>query len=340
MPHRDVIAIGASSGGVEALTRLLSRLPDHLAAAVFVVLHVRPDAPSFLPAILNRVNRAGGLPVSHAVDREPIRRGRVYVAPPGYQTYVHRGRIGVVRGPRENLHRPAIDPLFRTAAHNYGERVIGVILTGAMDDGAAGLLAVKRAGGIAVVQDPSDAAFPDMPANAMERADVDYCVSVEDLASLLISLVGENGKSAAAAMPKEVPLETVEEAESPDEATASEQLGPPSMFTCPDCQGTLFEITEGADIRFRCRVGHAYSVESMEKAQADAAERALWSALRALEERAGLMQKLADNADRRGHTFVATTFHQRSEEVQRDIDAIRAVILGGRTLDPVGQENA
>jgi two-component system, chemotaxis family, protein-glutamate methylesterase/glutaminase len=333
MAHHDVIVIGASSGGVEVLTKLLGRLPPDFPAAVFVVLHVRPDAPSYLPAILNRV---GGLPVSHAVDREPIRRGRVYVAPPGFQTYVQRGHIGVVRGPRENLHRPAIDPLFRTAAHNYGERVIGIILSGSMDDGAAGLLAVKRAGGIAVVQDPSDAQFPDMPTNAMERADADYCVRVEDLAPLLTSLVKKDDGTPV--LPAEVALETYQEAEQPIEAMTSEELGPPSAFTCPDCQGTLFEIEEGGVVRFRCRVGHAYSAEAMDKAQREAAERAMWSALRALEERSGLMRKLADHADRRGHTAVATMFLERATEVDRDVDAIRALITTGATLEPVGQE--
>src|SRR5262249_35762162 len=240
MARHDVIVIGASSGGVEALSKLLGRLPADLPAAVFVVMHVRPDAPSYLPA---GPNRAGRLPVAHAVDGEPIRQSRVYVAPPGQQTYIQRGHIKVARGPRENLHRPAIDPLFRTAAHHYSNRVIGVVLTGAMDDGSAGLLAVKHAGGTAVVQDPADAAFPSMPTSAMEAVEADYCVTLDDLSSLLVSLVGL--ESDRGGLPAEVPLETVEEAERPDEARPSEELGPPSMFTCPDCQGTLFEIADG-----------------------------------------------------------------------------------------------
>src|SRR5215208_2893941 len=154
-PGHDIIVIGASSGGVEVLTRLVRTLPESLPAAIFVVLHVRPDAPSMLPAILNR---AGLLPAAHAVDSEPIRTGRIYVAPPGMQMYVHRRRVAVERGPRENMHRPAIDPLFRTAAHHHGPRVVGVVLSGALDDGTAGLHAVKKAHGIAVVQDPADAA--------------------------------------------------------------------------------------------------------------------------------------------------------------------------------------
>src|SRR5471030_1262436 len=155
MAGHDIIVIGASSGGVEVLTTLVRSLPVDLPAAVFIVLHVRPDAPSLLPSILSRVGR---LPAAHAVDGEPIRTGRIYVAPPGRQLYLNKRRVSVEPGPRENMHRPAIDPLFRTAAQHYGTRVIGVILSGALDDGTAGLQAVKEAGGIAVVQNPADAA--------------------------------------------------------------------------------------------------------------------------------------------------------------------------------------
>jgi two-component system chemotaxis response regulator CheB len=333
MPHHDVVVIGASTGGVEALTRLLSKLPDDLQAAIFIVLHVNPDAPSYLPAILNR---AGRLPVAHAVEGEPIRRGRVYVAPPGQQTYVHRGRISVKLGPPENLHRPAIDPLFRTAAHHYGPRVIGVVLTGARDDGSAGLLAVKRGGGVAIVQNPADAAFPAMPANAMERVEADYCVSMEELGPLLVTLIVS--EVTALGHPQEVPLETQDEAEHPAESHRSEELGTPSPFTCPDCSGTLYEIQEGGTTRYRCRVGHAYSEETMARAQASSVERALWTAMRALEERAALTRKLAGNARERGHQTVATMFEDRSRQVDRDIEAIHGLIVGGHSLEPVRQD--
>src|SRR5262245_49258440 len=219
MAQRDVIVIGASSGGVEVLTKLVAGLPDDLPAAVFVVLHVRPDMPSQLPAILNR---AGRMPVAHAVDQEPVRRGRIYVAPPGMQTYIQRGRIAVRRGPRENNHRPAIDPLFRTAAHHYGPRVIGVVLSGARDDGSAGLRAVKHAGGVAIVQDPEDAAFPDMPVHAIESVEVDYCLPSAELAATLVALVRADVEGRL--LPDEVPLETVEEASVPTPGTRSEKL--------------------------------------------------------------------------------------------------------------------
>jgi two-component system chemotaxis response regulator CheB len=333
MARHDVVVIGASGGGVEALTRLVAALPDDLRAAIFIVLHVNPDSPSFLPAILNR---AGRLPVAHAVEGEPIRLGRVYVAPPGQQMYVHRGRISVKRGPPENLHRPAVDPLFRTAAHHYGRRVIGIVLTGVLDDGSAGLAAVKRGGGVAIVQDPNDAAFSAMPANAMERAAVDYCVRLDEIAPLLGTLIVSEVASPEKSV--EVPLETVEEAEDRSEARRSEELGIPSPFTCPDCSGTLYEIHDGDVIRYRCRVGHGYTENSMVNAQAETGERALWTALRTLEERLALMRKLAGNARRRGHVMVAGMFEERAQQVDSDIEAIHSLIVAGRSFEPVTQD--
>ncbi|PWT84870.1 MAG: chemotaxis protein CheB [Blastocatellia bacterium] len=331
--RRDVVVVGASSGGVEALMTLIAGLPRDFGAAVFVALHTRPDAPSRLPAILNR---AGQLPVAHAVDGEPIRRGRVYVATPGMQTSVQNGRIGVRRGPHENLHRPAIDPLFRTAAQHYGIRVIGIVLSGSMDDGSAGLHAIKKAGGLAIIQTPSDAAFPDMPANAATAVEPDYTLPVADLPKLLTELVGsEAPEIGGGQLRPETTLETDEEADGAEPVRHSDELGNVSVFTCPDCNGTLWEINSGERLRYRCRVGHAYSEDTMLKAQSDSVERALWAALRALEERETMMRKMAKHARRRGNGTLATMFEERSEQVAGDARTIHDVILMGRTLEPV-----
>ncbi|HEX3704641.1 MAG TPA: chemotaxis protein CheB [Vicinamibacterales bacterium] len=334
MAHHDIVAIGASSGGVQALTVLLSSLPADLQAALFVVLHVNPDAPSQLPAILNR---AGALPAAHAVDGEPIRRGRVYVAPPGMQTYLQPGRMAVKRGPQENLYRPAIDPLFRTAAHHYGARTIGVVLSGALDDGAAGLRAIKEAGGLAIVQEPDDAEVPGMPLNALERVKADYCVRMAAMGPLIAELTSRSFSLTPLA--GEVPLETTEEAQSPATALRSDQLGHASAFTCPDCSGTLFEIHEGGQLRYRCRVGHAYSDETMVLAQGASTERALWTALRALEERVAMLRKLAERGRRRGLVGVARVFDDRAAAAEQDVRAVHGLILDGSALDDVGHEN-
>jgi len=333
MAHHDVVVIGASSGGVTALTKVLGALPDTLQAAVFVVLHVPPDSTSHLPAILNR---AGNLPAAHAVDHERIRRSRVYVAPPGQQTYLHRGHVSVRRGPKENLHRPAIDPLFRTAAHQYGPRVIGVILSGAMDDGAAGMAAVKQAGGIAIVQAPDDADFPSMPTNALDATTVDYSIPSSDIGALITELVGVGADLGVEVIPSEVALESREEAEHDDEAHTTEELGVVAPFTCPDCHGTLWQITDDGPVRYRCRVGHAFSQDTIVKAQGDAVERALWTAFRALEERSALLRRMAELARGRGHHRVATNFDARVSQTQHDAQALHEVILNGGALEPVG----
>ena len=332
MAPRDVIVVGASSGGVEVLTKLVEGLPEDLPAAVFIVLHVRPDAPSRLPTILNR---AGQLPAAHAVNEEPIRRGRIYIAPPGMQTYVQRGRIAVRRGPQENDHRPSIDALFRTAAHHYGPRVIGVVLSGLLDDGTAGLLAIKKAGGTTVAQHPQDAQFPDMPANAIEAVGPDFILPIRDLAPMLVELSATDVE--VSSLPSEVPLETAEEASHPGEAKRSQELGPPSHFVCPACCGTLYEIDEGFAVRFRCRVGHAYSADTIESATGTGVERALWVALRALEERSALLNKLAQFARRRGHTPVAELYEERAEHLETDVRALHELIMAGNALDPVEQ---
>ena len=210
-------------------------------------------------------------------------------------------------------------------------------MSGALDDGAAGLAAIKRAGGIAIVQDPDDALVRDMPANAWKRAGADHIVSCAALPSLLIALISEEARTDLAG---EIALETVEEAAPAEPFKRSEEMGPPSNVTCPECQGNLWEIRDAEGMRFRCRVGHAFTEAAIDKAQAQSVERALWSALKALEERTALMRKLAAQAKRRGHDAVATMFEDRSRAVDNDVRAIHELILSSETLEPVGRESA
>lgn len=333
MAGRDVVVIAASTGGVEALTRVVRNLPAELGASIFVVLHVRPDTPSMLPAILNRNGR---VPAAHAVDGEPIRRGRIYVAPPGYQTYLRRGRIEVKRGPRENMLRPAADPLFRTAAHHYRERVIGVVLSGALDDGTVGLRWIKNAGGIAVVQEPSDAACPGMPQNAVSQVPVDHVMPADQIGMLIVQLAGEvdGGKPGMG----EVPLETVEESSYEHARARVEALGPASTLTCPECNGALWEVRDGDTLHYRCRVGHAYSADTLLNASSESVERALWSALRALEERAALVRRMALEARERHHEAIAVMFDARVDEITRDATAIHELISQGRALEEMAND--
>ncbi|MHB8597769.1 MAG: chemotaxis protein CheB [Ktedonobacteraceae bacterium] len=214
MPEHDIIVIGASAGGVEALITLTATLPPNLQAAVFIVLHIPAQSPSMLPDILNR---AGSLKVVSATDNAKIEYGHIYVAPPDFHLLVESEHIRVVSGPRENRHRPAIDPLFRSAASAYGSRVMGVILTGSLDDGTAGLQAIKRCGGLAIVQDPQDALFPSMPLSALANVQVDYTLPLAQIGPLLGNLSHESTSAEGAIavdedMKKELRLEQMDPA--------------------------------------------------------------------------------------------------------------------------------
>jgi two-component system chemotaxis response regulator CheB len=329
LPTRDIIVIGASSGGVESLTELVSGLPADLAASLFIVTHVAANATSVLPQILSR---SGPLEAAHANNEEPIQRGRIYVAPPDFHLLLANGRVRLVRGPKENNARPAIDPTFRTAAIAYGPRVIGVVLSGALDDGSAGLFAIKKRGGIAIVQDPSDALFPDMPRNAMEIVDVDYCVSKAEIAPLLARLAQEPvQEKAVPPVPQDMQKETEIEAMNMSTIQNEDKPGNPSVFGCPDCGGILWELQDGELLRFRCRVGHAYGAEGLLSAQAEALDSALWSAFRALEENASLARELAERAKKNERKISARAFEERAEAAEQQAAVIRQVLLSGKS---------
>ena len=289
MQHRDIVVIGGSAGALEPLRGLLGGLPGDFAAALFVVVHTAADAPSTLGPILDR---AGPLPADFARDGLAFEPGRVYVAPPDLHLLLEDGRMLLRRGPRENLSRPAIDPLFRSAAVEYGARVIGVLLSGMLYDGASGLRAIKRCGGITVIQDPADALYPEMPRHALQRNDVDYCRSTVQLATLLAGLVAEPaGRSPE--VPEDIHLEVRMAVQHESGRHTDEQLARPIALSCPECGGALREITDGDLLRYRCHVGHTYDAPLLLGAQTEIVERALWSALRALEERAALLRRLA-----------------------------------------------
>jgi two-component system chemotaxis response regulator CheB len=328
MPGRDIIVVGASAGGVEALATLANHLPGNFPAAIFMVLHVPPHGTSVLPKI---ISRAGPLPATHAWDGESIRPGRIYVAPPDRHLLLKLGHVRVARGPTENSHRPAIDPLFRTAARSYGRRVIGVVLSGLLDDGTAGLKAIKERGGLAVVQEPDDALFPSMPRSAMDNVAVDYAVPIDELGALLLRLVNQPLPAAAQHVaPTEMQVESDMAELELGALENPHRPGAPSGFACPACGGALWEIRDGDLIRYRCRVGHAWSPDSLLAEQSGAVETALWSALRALEERAALAQNMSSRAAKRGHDPVARKFADQARECEADARLIREVLLAKR----------
>jgi two-component system chemotaxis response regulator CheB len=340
--HRDLIGIGASAGGIEALTRLLPTIPRDLPAAIVVVLHLGARSPSSLPALLARV---GPLPAEYAEDGAALRAGRIYVAPPDRHLIVDRGVLRVVHGPRQNHVRPAIDPLFRSAARDRGRRFVAVVLSGMLDDGSAGLVAVRRAGGVAVVQEPADALFHDMPQNAIDVAGADHTARADEMGPLLDRLVRQGVREV-------VPMSARREArrngskdvvhrpagEGPDGAP----VGVPSMFSCPDCGGVLFETADG---QLTCRVGHAYSPEALLAQDRDVVEEALWAGLRALEEASVLARRLEQRARERMQARSAGRFAEQAEEAAARAHVLRGLLHGApavaaRRRSPRGEVRA
>lgn len=288
--RRDIVVIGASAGGVQALQRLVGALPGNFPAAVFVVLHIWPGSQSMLPAILSR---SGPLPVTEALDGAPIVPGTIVSAPSDLHLMLKHDGIVVVRGPRENRARPSINPLFRSAAVAFRERVIGVILTGTLDDGAAGLWAIKMCGGVAIVQ--SDAAFDEMPRSAVENVEVDHHVPLDEIPKLLGILTQQVIKPPESdSVPKIIQISD-EGAKMKPTSFNLDDIGSRSLFSCPECNGALWEL-EGGGLQFRCHVGHAYSGMALKHDQDAGIEQSLWSALRALKESAALDERLAERA--------------------------------------------
>jgi two-component system, chemotaxis family, protein-glutamate methylesterase/glutaminase len=322
--RRDLIVVGASAGGVQALTELVKHLPADLPATVLVVLHLGPGR-SALPEILNR---AGALPASHPQHGEPLRRGHIYAAPPERHLTVRDGTLHLLKGPKENGHRPAIDVLFRSAARSRRQRVMGVVLSGNLDDGTAGLLAIKKYGGVAVVQDPQEADYPSMPLSALRSIKIDHVLPVAEIADLIV-------RHANAPI---VPVEAPESKEDPvhDEklGEAGEEEGVPSGFTCPDCGGALWEWKDGELARFRCRTGHAFSPESLVDAQEEALEAALWASLRALEERASMARRIARRMHNTHLDAAATRYETEANAADHHATLLRGILSGG-----AGSEN-
>jgi two-component system chemotaxis response regulator CheB len=320
---KHVVVVGASAGGIEALRELVRGLPEDFAAAVCVVLHISPQAPGILDAILSR---AGVLPAHNPRDGERLCAGRIYVAPPDCHLLVEPGRVRVTKGPRENRFRPAIDPLFRSAAQIYGPGVIGVILTGNLDDGTAGLWAIKQLGGTSVVQDPDDALFPAMPQNALRHVRVDYSLPLVEIAPLLVRLTSETPVSAETTVSESIEIEVkIAMEENPLDAGLG-SITEPSTFACPECHGVLLQLKEGGRIRFRCHTGHAYSFESLAAGVGEAIEESMWNAIRALEEADLLMRSMADHV-RIHDAAQASALVTRANEAKQQGDALRKLVM-------------
>jgi two-component system chemotaxis response regulator CheB len=326
MGNIDVIVIGSSAGGVSTLKQIITALPADFQAPVFIVQHLSADKPIEIADILNR---ASSLTASYPIDGSNIETGNIYVAPPDHHMILEGDHILVKRGPKENTFRPSIDALFRSAAYNYGPGVVGVVLTGMLDDGSSGMWSIKRMGGTTIVQDPQEALHPSLPLSVFEYVDVDHVCPASKIAAMLVKLSQKKTGRKANAGETEVKLLKMEA----DIAALSNafdkgglEMGELSSLTCPECGGALTSLKEGHSVRYRCRTGHAYSSASLLSEVTETAEHKLWQALRNLEEAVIIVEKEADVSHYGEGKDLAIRYSAKIQALRRRADELHKFI--------------
>lgn len=330
MAGHDIVVIGTSAGGLKALSAVLSELPSDLAAAIFVVQHLAADKKSYLPKLLGDIT---DLPVSSPDDGETFLRGHVYVAAPDYHLLLKGDQVRVMRGPQENRFRPSIDALFRSAARSFGSRVIGMVLTGYLDDGTVGLQTIKKRGGITVVQDPGEAEYPSMPRVALRYVKVDHTVPIAGAGALLIRLVAEP-PAAQEDFPTtpaiEIESNIAEQVMNTKEFLENvEQIGERTTYTCPDCNGAIWQIGDDEPLKLRCHVGHSFTGEVFSADQTRNIESALWIAIRVMEEKVTFSRQLADRKRKQNLVDEAEAFEKGADALDQEVTKVRDLIICG-----------
>jgi two-component system chemotaxis response regulator CheB len=340
MRQRDIIVIGASAGGVQALMRVVSALPVNLSASIFVVVHTSPDAPGVLDKVLNRLD---GQRARYARNGMKIERDTIYIAPPDRHMMVEESAIRITRGPKQNRNRPSIDALFQSAAAAFRERVIGVVLTGYLGDGSAGLATIKKAGGVTVVQDPEDAQVSEMPIQALQRTDPDYCAPLDHIPRILESLVQGTAETVGGVMASNRRLVRGASTRSKhsqhkngarsqkNSGLTSGQKKELTGLTCPECHGTIWEVRDEDhkhNVQFKCPVGHKYGPQSMIEAHSDTLERAMWAALRCLKENITLHKRLVEYSRNLGRDKAADIYGRQLREKEMHAQVLHALLDG------------
>jgi two-component system, chemotaxis family, protein-glutamate methylesterase/glutaminase len=333
MPKRNIIVMGGSAGSFDSFKTIVSGLPSDLDASIFIVWHMSSNVRGVLPQVLNRLT---GVPAVEVQDGEKIESNRIYVARPDHHLLIVDNVIRVTRGPKENRFRPAIDPLFRSAAYAYGNRVIGVVLSGALDDGASGLWTIKQRGGVAVVQDPNDADIPSMPENAIAQVEVDHVLPLSRIAPLLAQMTQQESNGKEVAMDQDIEKRTQLEIKIAAEDNALESgvmdLGELTAFTCPECSGVLTRMKDGGTPRFRCHTGHAFSADSLLSALTENIEDSLWSAIRGIDESIMLLNHLGDHFAERNNPALAAKFFHKAKVAGERNERIRSTVFDHEQL--------
>lgn len=331
MPGRDIVVVGASAGALEPLKQIVASLLADFPASMLIARHLPASAPGILAEILGR---AGPLPAVQAVDGDALRPGWIYVAPPDHHLLAEPERVRVTRGPKENGFRPAVDALFRSAAYAFGPRVIGVVLSGYLDDGSAGLWAVKDRGGVAIVQDPAEAAFPAMPNHALQSVDVDHVLGMQAIAELLVGLtqrplIAEGMQP----MTKSLAIETRIAMEDNALEAGVMSLGTLSPYTCPECHGALVQLRDGKMARFRCHTGHGFTINGLLAAIGESIDKTLWSAVRVLEERLLLLEQMEQYARDMQDAQTLEQIGRQITIAQQHIRSVRQLAVGQEFTD-------
>jgi two-component system, chemotaxis family, protein-glutamate methylesterase/glutaminase len=331
--HQRVVVIGASAGGLEAIKKLIQSLPSDFSAPIFIVWHMSPDIQGIIPRVLNNLN---AIYAANAYDGEPIQQNRIYFAPPDRHMLIEEGVVRLSQGPKENHFRPAVDPLFRSAAYVFGNRVIGIILSGSLDDGTAGLWRIKHNGGTAIVQNPQEAEVPSMPQNAIREVNVDYIVSVAEMAALLVRLSKRKVNDNPEEMKDEKTKIEIDIAAGKSEFSRNSLvIGELSPYSCPECQGVLSKITDGNLSRFRCHTGHAYSIDTLLSSISEKIESSLYTALGALEESIMLLNHMGDHLAESKHTKLAALYFNKAKKAEERVEILRNTVMGNEHLSNI-----
>lgn len=332
MKKRNIVVIGGSTGGFEAFKQIVQGLPADLDVSIFIVWHMSPNIHGILPDVLNKLST---IRATNAYDKEPIESNRIYVAPPDHHLLIEDGLIRVTHGPKENRFRPAVDPLFRSAAYAYGNRVIGIILSGGLDDGTAGLWRIKFSGGLTIVQDPADAEVASMPENAMREVEVDYCVPVAEIAALITKLSQQQIAMAEVVQDEKTKIEINIAAEQNALIKGSLDIGVLSPYTCPECHGVLSRIMDGDLTRYRCHTGHAYSVDTLVASVTEKIEDSLYSAIRGMDESILLLNHIGDHYAEANQPKLAAVYFKKAREAWERSNLVRDAVHNHEQLSNI-----
>lgn len=328
-----VVVVGASAGGMKALSEFVAQLDAGVDAAFFIVMHLSRTSISNI--LMLRLQPLTELHCEVAAEGSTIRRGHIYFAHPNLHLLVKKGKIILGRGPEENRWRPSIDVLFRSAAAAYSTRTIGVILTGLLDDGTTGMLAIRRSGGTCIVQDPNEAEFPDMPMSVLDNMEVDFCISLATMGEVISEITNTSPEEKAA--PEDIIVESQIAERVVVDYDNVRQLGEKSIYACPDCGGGLWNITkggvgEGKMDRYRCHIGHSYSEKDLVVKQAEIFESTLWTALRIMEERRNLLKKMESDHSKRGFSRLANGYKEKADGIQVHIEKMKEILYAAQKI--------